>query len=226
MVLVGILVLTAASGPSDWFSPFALAAYVLLVILLERRNCSELCGGALGLGEFCLGALIGCVWVGLPCLLLVAFDGYHIPSIHWATVVLAVPAAFAALVEEPLNRGLILRYAELRLGGLLALVVATTIFVLEHMLDRPLAPGALLTPALLGLAAGAAFLLTRRLWMSIGIHMSLNAGAVLLSGGTAIIHGGTLVSIQLVVALIVAGGFVTIAHRRGALSRLSAVTAV
>jgi membrane protease YdiL (CAAX protease family) len=152
------------------------AAYAGYVRLLERRPAIELSrhgalselatGAAIGFGLFT--ATIGCLWLG----------GYYrvqavglLPS---AKTVVEIGVA-AAFFEELLLRGIVFRMTEEMLGTWVAMVISALLFGLLHLGN----PGATWTAAIcIALEAGvllaAAYILTRRLWLPIGMHFAWN----------------------------------------------------
>ncbi len=77
--------------------------------------------------------------------------------------------------EEIVFRGIILRISEERLGTWLALALSSVWFGLLHM-DNPNAGlwGALAIAVFAGPLLGACYLVTRRLWLAIGVHALWN----------------------------------------------------
>ena len=77
-------------------------------------------------------------------------------------------------VQEPLYRGVVLRISEERLGSWLALLVSALAFGVAHLNN----PGARVIDGvsifIFGLLFGGAYLLTRRLWLPIGLHAAWN----------------------------------------------------
>jgi membrane protease YdiL (CAAX protease family) len=84
-------------------------------------------------------------------------------------------AVSSSVFEELLHRGVIFRNVEELAGSWIALGVAALIFGLRHLgnPDGTLL-GALAITVEAGLLLAALFLLTRRLWLSIGSHLSWN----------------------------------------------------
>jgi membrane protease YdiL (CAAX protease family) len=148
----------------------------------------------------------------------------------------------AAVLEEILFRGVLFRLLEQRLGAWLALAISAAIFGGLHLTNaNATLTGAVAVMLTGGMVLGAAFMLTRRLWLPIGIHFAVNfvqsgifgsavsgnqAGHGLLRGvltGPDWLTGGTFgVEASLVTALIglVAGGLLLwLAHRKGNITR-------
>ena len=76
-----------------------------------------------------------------------------------------------ALCEELIWRGLLLRFLEPRIGSGLALAATAIGFAVWHLTSSPYY---LIDLAAAGALFGAAYLCTRRLWMSIGLHTGWN----------------------------------------------------
>jgi hypothetical protein len=81
----------------------------------------------------------------------------------------------AAVLEEVAMRGIIFRILEQWLGSWIALALSAAIFGLLHLLN----PGTTLLNAVsimleAGIMLAAAYMLTRRLWLCIGIHFAWN----------------------------------------------------
>jgi membrane protease YdiL (CAAX protease family) len=179
---VGALLLTAVVLASYW-------AYVRVV---EKRAVTEMSGGhavrELGLG-FGLGALLFCATIGM----LAALGVYQITGNNgWQIVLAVLPASIlAGVLEEVLIRGVVFRILEQWLGSWIALGISAVIFGALHLLN----PGAtLLNAAAIAVEAGvllaAAYMVTRRLWLCIGIHIAWNFTqggifSVAVSGGSS-----------------------------------------
>jgi membrane protease YdiL (CAAX protease family) len=153
-----------------------LVAYGLQARFVERRRRIELAtgpalpellgGGAMGIG---LGLLIVLVLAATGCY---RIAGWHGPADLAAPTLMALGAA---LMEEVLVRGFILGLVERWAGSLVALVLSAVLFGAAH-LDNDgagLWPVAALTLGA-GMALGAAYLATGRLWLPIGLHFGWN----------------------------------------------------
>ena len=152
---------------------------------------------------------------------------------------LALTLALVGYVEEILYRGVLLRIVDEGLGTWPALVISAALFGVVHLGT----PNATLYTALVisleaGLLLGAAYVLTRRLWLPIGIHFAWNfmqtgvfggtrtaealgarslldarlSGPDLLSGGGSGLDGSVF---AVTLCLAVAVAFLVLAHRRG-----------
>jgi membrane protease YdiL (CAAX protease family) len=184
--LAGIFSERAAApvGPSG-FVGLAVAAFggmALLLLyggavrLLERRRPAEisrshsirdlLAGAAAGLFLFCLAyTLFGVLGVA-----------------HWrglgGTGGLAAALALALLSgvgEELIFRGVLFRILDESFGTAIALLVSSSIFGALHLANRGATGLSACAVALeAGLLLGAAFVLTRSLWLAIGLHFGWN----------------------------------------------------
>lgn len=84
-------------------------------------------------------------------------------------------AFYSGMVEEAVFRGVIQRQLEVVFGTWTALAATSAFFGLAHLMN----PGASLFAAFAiaceaGILLGAAYLVTRRLWVPIGLHMGWN----------------------------------------------------
>jgi membrane protease YdiL (CAAX protease family) len=153
-----------------------IAAYRLLVQVLERRTADELKRSgavrALAPGVLVGAGLFALVYAILWGLGAVSFGGLR----GFAGVGRALATAIAAAVgEEIVFRGVVYRRFEERLGTTMALVVSAAVFGLVHAGN----PGANWASTLAialesGVLLGLAFAATRSLWMPIGLHFGWN----------------------------------------------------
>jgi uncharacterized protein len=176
---------------------FLLAAIVLgsyraYVRIIEKRVASEL-SGALAIRELGIGLIIGALLIGATIAILAALGIYQVTGDNgWQTMLAVLPASIlAGVLEEVVIRGIVFRILEQWLGSWIALASSAAIFGILHLLN----PGAtLLNAATISIEAGvllaAAYMLTRRLWLCIGIHIAWNftqggVFSVAVSGGSA-----------------------------------------
>lgn len=128
------------------------------------------------LRDLSVGFVAGGLGVALNIGIYAAAGWYHVRSVQFDAVPLLVDGLLMMLVlkgafEEILFRGIVFRGIERVSGTVVALVIASLGFGLMHLMNA----GATLLNAL-GTAAGggvmlsAAYLLTRNLWLAIGIH--------------------------------------------------------
>jgi membrane protease YdiL (CAAX protease family) len=135
------------------------------------------------------GALLFSVMTGIVALL----GGFEILGLRgtgalWSMLGVAV---FSGVFEEILLRGIVFRHLEAWLGSWIALALSSALFGVLHITN----PGATWFSSVAiaveaGILLGAAYMLTRRLWLAIGIHAAWNftqgwVFSVPVSGGEA-----------------------------------------
>ncbi len=160
-----------------------LLGYWLFVRLLEHREPRELRGGAHSLGQFGVGLLLALFRSGLVIATGFTLGLITLQSGQAGRHVLAVAlfTAGSAFIQELLYRGLALRYLELKLGSYAAIALSALIFALPHLVFISGVSAIQLADFFVaGVALGCAYVLTRRLWLSIGMHVGHNVLIVLL----------------------------------------------
>lgn len=153
-----------------------MAVYAGHAHAIEQRAASELAVRGMG-REFGAGLLIGAGLYAACELVLMALGIYRIDGLNpWGTMLPAIAMALSSSVfEELLFRGVLLGSVEAWLGSWAALVVSSLVFGLTHLINPAgTVQGALFIAIEAGVLLGAAYLLTRRLWLSIGFHMAWN----------------------------------------------------
>ena len=169
-VPVALLSLFIASG-LGW------AAYALYTRWVEHRGASEFGRGG-ALKELAAGLLIGAGVFVATVGVIALFGGYRITGTRSDLSILVVPFCVsfaAAVIEEILFRGVIFRLLEESLGTWIALAISSALFGLGHLASPHATVFATLAIALeAGVMLGAAYVLTRRLWLAIGIHAAWN----------------------------------------------------
>jgi len=125
-------------------------------------------GGGLALGSLLFSGMAGVVML---------LGGMRIEGVRgagqiWAMLAMAITSG---LFEETLFRGVLFRHIEAMLGSWAALAITSALFGAAHLGN----PGATLFAAFAiaveaGILLGAAYLLTRRLWLAVGIHAAWN----------------------------------------------------
>jgi hypothetical protein len=179
------------------FAAFVLAAMVIgayysYVRLVEKRAVKELSArhaireGLAGLG---LGALLFSLSIGI----LAALGVYQVTGMNgWQSMLATVPGfILTGVLEEVVMRAIIFRILEQSLGSWIAVAISAAIFGFLHIFNpgaTPFSAAAISIEA--GILLAAAYMLTRRLWLCVGIHIAWNftqggvfSGAV--SGGAA-----------------------------------------
>jgi uncharacterized protein len=156
--------------------PVAFGAYYVLVHFIERREMTELnLSGAAR--ETAGGTLIGALFFG-GIMAVLAFAGvYKVQGMNDLSVLIA-PFLFAlssTVFEEILFRGVLFRLLERSLGSWIALVISAVLFGGLHLLNEyATIIGAISIMLQAGIALGAAYMVTRRLWLPMGIHLAWN----------------------------------------------------
>jgi membrane protease YdiL (CAAX protease family) len=187
-------------------------AYRALVGWLEQRTVDEM-----ALGEARRGVLrglgLGLLLFAVVIALIAMFGGYRIAG--WGSVGGAI-ATFGimcgvAVTEEILFRGVVFRLLQKWAGTAVALAVSGLLFGALHLVN----PGATIWGALAvaveaGLLLGAAYTLSRSLWLPIGLHLGWNFAESGLFGATdsgSSFHGGLVQGVPHGAAVISGGGF-------------------
>jgi membrane protease YdiL (CAAX protease family) len=200
--------------------------------LLARRAPRELGAGLL------IGAVLFAIIVGVAAIA----DVYNIVGPGGTGTLLTVLIAAAivpGVMEEILFRGILFRWLEQLAGSWAALILTSLLFGLAHIMNPNatwFSSFAIAVEA--GLLLGGAYMLTRSLWMPIGLHAAWNftqgfifdvpvsgldqdglveaqlSGPVLLSGGTFGLEASV---IALVIAAAAGAWLVRLAVRRGEL---------
>ncbi len=238
---------TAVEGPAYLatgflFAGLSIGLYAVFVRVVERRApvevalegaASEL-GAGVALGLAMITTIVGVLWL-LGCYRVTGVnDGQSIAYVF--TLV-----GMGIVIEEVVARGLVLRIVEERFGTMAALVVSSALFGVVHHAN----PGATVFSSTAvavegGLMLGAAYVLTRRLWLAVGLHVAWNfaqagifgtpvsgfAFSGLLRGrleGPEWLTGGAFgletSVLSFVLALLVCAAMMTVAAQRGTIKR-------
>lgn len=153
-----------------------LSVYWTFVRYIEKRPATELARRN-ALPEIALGLLIGTAMVAAEICILYAMGLYEVTGITAWSMKLMQPLAlmiFIGVVEEVIGRGIIFRITEESLGSWPAIVISALIFGLAHMPGEGAGLGAIFNTVIAGAFFAAAYMLTRRLWLCIGIHIAWN----------------------------------------------------
>jgi hypothetical protein len=189
-VLVAILIMIAV-----------LATYSIFVRGIERRPVVEL-GLTGAAGEYGSGLALGVALFSLTMLVLWSFGNVEFAAAGgWQA--LGYPlldALIAAVTEETLMRGVLFRIVEESLGSWIALALSAAVFGALHAFNPGATPTSSIAIALeAGVLLAAAYVVTGRLWLPIGLHAAWNftEGSVFgmsVSGGRQApsLFGGTL----------------------------------
>jgi membrane protease YdiL (CAAX protease family) len=179
-------------------TPITYFAYWIYVHYLEKRKLFEL-DPLNAFREFGLGSLIGFGLFALGIGILWLFGFYRVIGFDfvWISMIGALAGTLvSAFVQELIFRGIIYRITEEWLGTWWAVAISTLLFGLIHLTSSGATIFSALAVALqAGILLAAAYALTHRLWMALGIHMAwdfANDGifGVGVTGGTGQpIHG-------------------------------------
>jgi membrane protease YdiL (CAAX protease family) len=152
--------------------------YYYFVRFIERKPWTDFAPSG-ALPEFGYGVLVGASAMALTVGAIAAFGGYHIVGHNLSADVAINTAAIAVIsgiTEEILLRGVVFRFLEQWLGSIIALMLSALLFGILH-LGNPnaswLAAFAIALEA--GVLLGAIYMVTRRLWAAIGLHMAWNS---------------------------------------------------
>lgn len=184
-------------GVSGAIGALILAALLILLWKLLRRYLEgsrdaefsgpgsgiEL-GAGLAFGFVLFSSMAGFVWVlgGLEVL------GLRGMGAFWSMLAMAIVSGTS---EEIVFRGILFRHIETMLGSWGALIITSALFGAGHLMNPDASPFAAFAIAMeAGILLGAAYMLTRRLWLAIGIHAGWNftqgwVFSVPVSGGEA-----------------------------------------
>jgi membrane protease YdiL (CAAX protease family) len=152
------------------------AVYCTYASFIELRPVSELALRGMG-RELGIGLLIGAGLYAACELILMALGYYRIKGLNsFSFMVPAIAMALSSGVfEELLFRGVLFRSVETWFGSWAALVVSSLVFGLTHLINpEATLEGALFIAVEAGILLAAAYMLTRRLWLSIGFHVAWN----------------------------------------------------
>lgn len=143
-------------------------------------------GTLLGAGLFTVVMVLIAVFGGWQSLSFGSFGGFLGTAGMMASV---------AVAEELLFRGVVFRIMEEHVGTVIALAVSTLLFGATHLVNANATLWGALAIALTGGAmTTAAYVVTRSLWLPIGLHFAWNFThtgifGVMLSGSDAPVHG-------------------------------------
>ncbi len=170
----------------------AVLAYKAYKRWIERAPDTELAlAGAPR--ELALGLLAGFLLFSAMTGIVALLGGFEVlglrgPGQIWSMLAMAL---VSGTFEEVVFRGVILRHLESLTGSWIALAITSALFGAAHLANPNASWFAALAIAVeAGILLGAAYLLTRRLWLAIGIHAAWNftqgwVFSVPVSGGDA-----------------------------------------
>ncbi|MDM7929796.1 CPBP family intramembrane glutamic endopeptidase [Blastomonas fulva] len=154
----------------------AMWIYVGFARYVERREPADLALGPMP-RELGLGLVLGTALYTGSVLILMAIgvmriEGVNPPAFMLPAIAMALSSGF---LEELLFRGALFRIVEQWLGSWISVFVSSVVFGVVHLMN----PAATITGAIFisveaGVLLAAAYMLTRRLWLGIGFHISWN----------------------------------------------------
>jgi len=162
--------------PEFLASAAVLMAYQLYVRAFERRLVPEI-ACARALPELGAGLLTGAALVTAVVTLLMLVGGYRVAGSNGLSITVVSPLAmmtFVGVFEEVLSRGIVFRITEQWLGSWAAVVISSLLFGLAHLPGQDAGGLAILVSVVAGVLFAATYLVTRRLWLGIGIHIAWN----------------------------------------------------
>jgi membrane protease YdiL (CAAX protease family) len=153
-----------------------LISYWAYVHYVEKRPAIELARHK-AVPEIGAGLLIGAMMVAAEIGVLYALGYYEMTGINAWSMALMQPLAvmiFIGVVEEVIGRGVIFRITEESLGSWPAIVISALIFGVAHIPGEGAGVLAIGNTVVAGAFFASAYMLTRRLWLCIGIHVAWN----------------------------------------------------
>ena len=156
-------------------TPLTFLAYWIYVHYIEKRELTEL-GRANATREFGLGSLMGFGLFSFVIAILWLLGFYSVNGFNlvWVSLIGALVGAFvSAFAQELIFRAVIYRITEEWLGTWWAVAISAILFGLIHLSSAGATIFSALAVALqAGVLLAAAYALTHRLWMALGIHMA------------------------------------------------------
>lgn len=155
----------------------AIGGFFLIKRLIAKKRADEF-EKSYALKEFGLGALVGAGIVALSVGIMALLGVYTPTGIELSLSILAgiMIGVGPAVVEEIFFRGILLRTLAAKFGPWSGLIVVSILFALVHGASSPAGPVAsvfvFFTASLL---LNMSYLLTKRLWLPIGLHLAFNA---------------------------------------------------
>ncbi|MBP7370364.1 MAG: CPBP family intramembrane metalloprotease [Arenimonas sp.] len=152
------------------------AVYIGYAHFIEQRDASELALPGMG-RELGTGMLIGFGLYASCVLILIVMGIYRVEGMNPLNFLLPAlaMAVSSGVFEELLFRGVLFRSVEKWFGSWAALVVSSLVFGLTHLMNpQGTLEGALFIAVEAGILLAGAYMLTGRLWMSMGFHFAWN----------------------------------------------------
>ena len=179
--LAGRALLGKSAGALNFVGGLILAVLIVALFIamrrwLERADNHEFAFAASG-RELASGLAIGFVLFSAATGIVAALGGFEVLGLRgfgqiWSMLTIAVTSG---VFEETLFRGVLFRHIETMLGSWAALALTSALFGAAHLPNPGATPFAAFAVAMeAGILQGAAYLLTRRLWLAVGIHIAWN----------------------------------------------------
>jgi len=149
-------------------------SYYLYVRFVEKRALTEL-SASNSLNELGRGLLIGLGLFSIIIAILWVLGYYHATGMNsWSVLVPAIVANVpSGFIQEIIFRGVIFRILKGWLGVWWALGISSLLFGLIHILSATATVQSTIAITLeAGILLGAAYMLTDKLWLPIGIHVA------------------------------------------------------
>lgn len=171
-----------ASGQRTMIMDLAAATAMILVYKLFLRHLGEVrrddLAGPRALSQSGIGAGTGVILFSAIVAVAALFGVYRVVGRGDASLLLFTLVAeglFPAISEELLFRGVVFRWLEEFGGSWAALIVTSALFGASHLWNPNASMVAAVGIALeAGVMLGAAYMLTRRLWLPMGLHAGWN----------------------------------------------------
>lgn len=155
---------------------FSVIFYWVYVSLFEGRPVSELSYGSL-LSQTALGLFLGLVFISIIMLIISLLGSYKISGLNPERLLapIILMAIQAGILEEILTRGVLFRIVEDGLGTWLSVLISALIFGFLHIWNQNATVFSSFSIAITaGVILALFYVLTRKLWVPIGIHIAWN----------------------------------------------------
>ncbi len=159
-----------------FLSIFSILFYSIYVALFEGRPTTELSKSSF-IPQLGLGLLLGFAFISIIILIISIFGGYKIIGFNSPSVMLPVliMAVRAGVFEEILTRAALFRIVEDGLGTWWSVLISALIFGFLHIWNPNATVFSSLSIAMTaGVVLALFYVLTRKLWIPIGIHIAWN----------------------------------------------------
>lgn len=164
-----LLIVLACAAAAVWL-------YKVMCRRLERRADDTFALPGAG-REYVLGLAAGFALFSAVVAAVAALGGFAVDGVRglgrlWAMLAMGVATG---LFEEVLFRGIMFRHVEAVAGSWVALAVTSAFFGMAHLANPDATWFAALAIAMeAGILLGAAYMVTRRLWLACGLHTAWN----------------------------------------------------